>query len=79
VHGSMLSAASRWVHARVPLAQGMVNLVRGRPVDAPMMEGNVYSLGRLFEIVEQNGLRTVVSQVMRHDSCSYVMLYAQKE
>jgi len=79
VRGSMLLTAARWAQARVPLAHGMVNLVRGRPVGAPSMEGNVYSLERLFEILEQLGFRTAVSQVMRHEMCSYVTLYAQKE
>ena len=79
LHGSMPLVAARWVQARVPLAHHMVNLVRGRPLGTPRMEGNVYSLDRLFEILEQAGLRTTVSQITRHEVCSYVMLYAQKE
>ena len=32
----------------------------------------------VFAILEKAGLRTAVSQVMRLESSSYVMLYAQK-
>ena len=55
LHQPKLVQAARWVQARVPLAHSLVNLLRGRPLSTPNMEGNVYPLAEVLDLLQEGG------------------------
>lgn len=47
-----------WLRLHVPLAQQCINLLRRRPMSQPAMQMNSYNLNRLFQILQNQGIRT---------------------
>lgn len=70
--------AARWIQARVPGANMLVNLVRRRPIDTPNMEGNVYDLPTVLTLLEEAGCPETLLQLQRQGPVRHVMLFTQK-
>ena len=78
LHQSLPVQAARWVQARVPLANQVVNLLRRRPLDTPNMEANVYSLPVVFELLREAGCPGAWADFQRSPECTHAALFAQR-
>ena len=70
--------AARWVQARVPGANLLVNLVRRRPLATPNMEGNVYDLPTVLSLLDDAGCKEPVLQLQHQGPVRHAMVFAQK-
>lgn len=71
--------AARWVQARVPGANVLVNALRRRPLTTPNMEGNVYELPTVLNLLGEAGCREPLLQLHRQGPARHAMIFAQKQ
>jgi 2-polyprenyl-3-methyl-5-hydroxy-6-metoxy-1,4-benzoquinol methylase len=70
--------AARWVQAHVPGANVLVNLLRRRPLATPNMEGNVYDLPTVLNLLDDAGCREPLLQLQHQGPVRHAMIFAQK-
>jgi len=58
-HVAKWRKAASWARRKVPGINGFANLVRRRPLGYPLMQLNLYSMNRLFDIMNRHGCATV--------------------
>lgn len=75
---SPLRRAATWMRRTVPGVHGLLNRLRGVPWRRPLMEMNLYDLGRVYRIFEGSGIAQVHSRFARDGEYHGVMFYAQK-
>lgn len=76
------SLARRAVHAmrkKVPLVNGLVNVVQGRPLRYPLMQMNNYSLNRIFAVLQETGCQHSYLRFTDHGGHLGVVLFFQKK
>ena len=69
---------SRAIKKNVPLARGVVNLIRGRTFGHPMMQMNDYSLNRIMSLLAGAGATDAFTEFTDHDGHLGVMIYFQR-
>jgi SAM-dependent methyltransferase len=57
-HVAKWRKAASWARRKVPGINGFANLVRRRPLGYPLMQLNLYSMNRLFDIMNRHGCAT---------------------
>jgi SAM-dependent methyltransferase len=67
-----------WARTRVPGAHWALNLARGRPAKAPLMQSNRYSVTRLLDILLRQGCGEVHVRFSDHQGNRGVLLFARK-
>ncbi len=63
---------------RVPLVNNLANLVYGKPFNEPLMEKNVYDIGRLLVILQRNRCGNVHLEFQGRGDLLNVILFFQK-
>jgi len=76
--GGFLSRLRYWVRVRVPGAKRVVDLARGRPGRAPLMQMNEYSITRLLDVLRIEGCREAFVRFSDHGGARGVLLFARK-
>ncbi len=69
---------SKWVRKNVPVAHGVMNLLRGRSWRHPLMQMNAYSLSSLFRVLYETGCESVQSHFTNHDGYIGAVLFFRK-
>lgn len=67
-----------WLRVNVPGAKWALNLVRGRPMRAPVMQMNEYSVTRLLDILWSEGCGETHVRFSEHGGDRGVLLFARK-
>ena len=67
-----------WARTRVPFANGLFNLLRGRPIAEPCMQMNEYSLRDVLEATAVAGFGTAVVRFENHGMCRTVQIFARR-
>ncbi len=62
----------------VPFAQGVLNVVTGRPWAEPLMQMNCYDLARVFRIIHDHQCNNVFALSTNHDGAQGLVLFCQK-
>ncbi len=70
--------AGHWVRHHVPLANNLVNVLRGRRFGHPPMQINSYSLNRLMAILQDSGCHLAQMRPTRHQGVRGVIVYFRK-
>lgn len=63
----------------IPGAAKVLNLLRGRSLNAPQMQMNAYSLNRLMAQLQAQGIRRVYTELVDQAGYRGVMLYFQRD
>ena len=66
-----------WARLNIPGAQQLLNLARGRPSGAPLMQLNEYSITRLLDLLSREGCREVHVRFSDHGGALGVLLFAR--
>jgi len=69
------SSAAQWIKSRLPGASHLVNLLRRRPVGAPVMQMNAYDLGGVLARVAARGATTAFVELTDHGGALGALLY----
>ena len=75
---SPLGRGLYWARTRVPGAHWLLNAALGRPVGAPLMQVNEYSVTRLVDILWRQGCAEVYVRFSDHQGQRGVLLFARK-
>jgi len=75
---SILKRLLYWARVYAPGANPAVNLARGRPLTAPFMQMNAYSVTRLLDLLFNEGCREVHVRFSDHNGARGVLLFARK-
>ena len=75
---SSLHTALRKVRSAVPLANGLVNLLRGKRWSEPFMQMNPYDLNKLFALFQRAGCQRLYTAFSDHGGFLGVVLIAEK-
>jgi SAM-dependent methyltransferase len=67
-----------WTRMVVPGGRQILNLVRGKPMRAPVMQMNAYSVTRLLDILASRGCRDIHVRFSDHSGARGVLLFARK-
>ncbi len=67
-----------WIRIRVPLAQNMINLLKGRPFNQPAMQMNEYDLNELYRILQEEEIGSVHATFTDNYGYRGVVLFFQK-
>lgn len=67
-----------WARTRVPGAHWGLNLALGRPADAPLMQGNHYSVTRLLDLLWRQGCAEVHVRFSDQQGSRGVLLFGRK-
>ncbi|HKW48861.1 MAG TPA: methyltransferase domain-containing protein [Gemmatimonadaceae bacterium] len=67
-----------WARTRIPAAHWTLNLALGRPLQAPLMQSNLYSVTRLLDILWQAGCEEVHVRFTNHQGNRGVLLFAHR-
>jgi SAM-dependent methyltransferase len=67
-----------WARVHLPGAKAAVNLVRGRAIDAPVMQMNAYSVTRLLDLLWNEGCPEVHVRFSDHNGARGALLFARK-
>ncbi len=67
-----------WTKKWVPFAHNMINLLRGRPFSAPMMQMNDYDLNLVLGLLQKVGIEDFHAQFTDHGGYLGVSLYFKK-
>ena len=70
-------AVSR-LREQVSVAHGLINLIQRRPFRSPLMQMNIYSLNRLFDILLEAGCHDINVEFSDHGGYHGAMLYFEK-
>lgn len=70
--------AARWAQAHVPGANQLANLLFGRPLSTPNMEGNVYDLAEVFRLLDDANCPETHVVLTRQGPVRHAMVFAQK-
>jgi SAM-dependent methyltransferase len=73
-----LRRALSQARGRVPGLHGLVNVLRGKQIDEPLAQMNVYDLPRVLRQLRRQGIEWVVCESDEQDGNVAVMLYFQK-
>jgi SAM-dependent methyltransferase len=76
--GTLVSRLIYWARMNAPGAKWALNLARGRPPVAPVMQMNAYSLTRLLDILSNTGCREVHVRFSEHNGARGALLFARK-
>ncbi len=68
-----------WIKRHVPLTRAVINLLKGRNLNAPEMQMNDYDLNRLVRVMQDRGVRAFHAQLTDHGGDLGVLLYFRKE
>jgi SAM-dependent methyltransferase len=71
----VMQRAAYFARHRIPLAHAAMNWWRGRPVDEPRMEMNLYDENRLRRLAGEAGIETLHAEPVRHGAHRGVVLY----
>jgi len=74
----LVSSALYWARINVPGGKGVLNLLRGRSIGAPVMQMNEYSVTRLLDILWKEGCQEVYVRFSDHNGARGVLLFARK-
>lgn len=72
------SRAVYWARVHVPGVNALLNLVRGRPARAPIMQMNSYSVTRVLDLLSREGCQEVYVRFSDHGGARGVLLFARK-
>lgn len=75
---SRMKKTAYWMRVAVPGANMLLNLLRGKPADAPIMQMNTYSVTRLLDILRSGDCREVHVRFSDHGGARGVLLFARK-
>ncbi|MBD0370044.1 MAG: class I SAM-dependent methyltransferase [Pyrinomonadaceae bacterium] len=78
VNRSVAARLKYWLHASVPLAHNLINLLKGRKFNHPYTLINQYDLNKLFRMVQDNGCEQAYLRFSNHDGLLGVILMFQK-
>ncbi len=67
-----------WVKKWIPLAHNLINVLRGRPFRAPMMQMNDYNLNQVFQLLQQSGVNDFHTQFTDHGGYLGISLFFKK-
>ncbi|HJP60816.1 MAG TPA: class I SAM-dependent methyltransferase [Gemmatimonadaceae bacterium] len=74
----LLSKLLYWTRMAIPGGRQAINLLRGKPAGAPVMQMNPYSVTRLLDMVAAEGCREVHVRFSEHNGARGVLLFARK-
>ena len=77
-HESVISRVIYWLRVYLPGGKEALNLLRARPLRAPVMQMNEYSVTRLLDIVWSEGCAEVHVRFSNHNGARGVLLFARK-
>ena len=71
----------QWGRKYIPGLNGMVNLYLNQPWDQPMMQMNIYDVGRLCQIMQDRGCNMLYAQLIEHakTKSQAIQLFFQKQ
>ena len=69
---------NHWVHKNIPLAHPFANLIRRRPLRAPLMQMNIYRLEVLLQILQDSGCTRANIQFTDHGGYLGAIMYFKK-
>jgi SAM-dependent methyltransferase len=67
-----------WTRMAIPGGRQAINLLRGKPAGAPVMQMNPYSVTRLLDIVYAEGCHEAHFRFSDHNGARGVLLFARK-
>ena len=67
-----------WARVRVPLANGVINVLQGRGFGEPMARMNLYPLERIFEIGKLHGITGFHVELTNHSGYRGAILFFRK-
>ena len=85
VHVPFLDSANRlhkmvnWMQGNVPFVHGVVNILKHRPWDRPVMQMNVYPINALLAMLSANGCGSVYIETICYGRFQSAVLYFQKK
>jgi 2-polyprenyl-3-methyl-5-hydroxy-6-metoxy-1,4-benzoquinol methylase len=68
-----------YLRYRLPLINGIMNLIKGNAFNQPLMQMNSYHLNEVFAILQQNGIKNSYQELEEHGDFWGVTIYFQKE
>lgn len=74
----LLSKLLYWTRMAIPGGRQAINLLRGKPAGAPVMQMNPYSVTRVLDMVAAEGCREVHVRFSEHNGARGVLLFARK-
>lgn len=74
----LLSKLLYWTRLSVPGARQILNLMRGKPADTPVMQMNPYSVTRLLGMLLEEGCGEVHIRFSDHNGARGVLLFTRK-
>jgi SAM-dependent methyltransferase len=77
-HDSGLVAASRWARERVPGANALANVIRGKRADVPFIPTRVCDLEDMLAAVDRAGVRSTHVALQRHEHQDYAVVLAYR-
>jgi SAM-dependent methyltransferase len=75
---NILVSVMGYLRKKVPIFHNLVNLLYKKPFSDPLMEKNVYSVGRLLSILTENGVGNVHIVLHGEDGLQSAILFFQK-
>ena len=74
----LLRSLAYYLRLKVPTANWVVNALRGRAINSPLMQMNAYSVTRLLDILWRAGCQDVHVRFSDHAGARGVLLFARK-
>jgi SAM-dependent methyltransferase len=74
----LLNKILYWTRMAIPGGKQALNILRGKPPRAPVMQMNPYSVTRLLDIISSEGCREVHVRFSEHNGARGVLLFARK-
>jgi len=74
----LLSKLLYWTRMAIPGGKQTLNLLRGKPPGAPVMQMNPYSVTRLLDVLAGEGCQEVHVRFSDHNGARGVLLFARK-
>ncbi|AQQ08234.1 putative methyltransferase YcgJ [Sedimentisphaera cyanobacteriorum] len=75
---SLLKRISYWLRLHIPCIKNVLNLIRRKPWDAPMMQLNSYPVNDIAEDLKQAGCLHFYSRYTNHAGYKGLFIFAQK-
>lgn len=75
---SALRRAAQWLQRNFVPASWLINVLRGRPWNTPVMQMNSYSLNRIAQLLRESGIETFGVRVEEHEGSVGAFVLARR-